>query len=114
MATNQAFEVPFAGKWKEFLERDDGEEIVPEPVGDEATKKIWTSQVMIPFSVRKNVYAFCGPYLDAEIYSKEITTTKKHAILRGLLSHFAGVLKTANYSIPINYLRGLFGTAGLW
>jgi hypothetical protein len=67
MATNQAFEVPFAGKWKEPLERDDGEEIVHEPVGDEATKKIWTSRVMIPFYVRKNVHAFCGPYPDAEI-----------------------------------------------
>jgi hypothetical protein len=40
MATNQAFEVPFAGKWKELLQREDGEEVVPDPVGDEATKKI--------------------------------------------------------------------------
>jgi hypothetical protein len=41
MATNLAYEIPFAGKWKEFSIREDGEEIVPEPVGDEAKKKIW-------------------------------------------------------------------------
>jgi hypothetical protein len=57
MATNLAYEIPFAGKRKEFLIREDGEEIIPEPVGDEEKKKIWTSQVMIPFSVRKNTYA---------------------------------------------------------
>ncbi|KAK2382418.1 hypothetical protein QL285_069954 [Trifolium repens] len=54
------------------MERDDGEDIVSEPVGDEATKKIWTSQVMIPFSMRKNVHAFCGPYPGAEITSSDI------------------------------------------
>jgi hypothetical protein len=43
MAGNQTQEVSFAGKWKEFLIREDGEEVVPEPVGNEATKKIWTS-----------------------------------------------------------------------
>jgi long-subunit acyl-CoA synthetase (AMP-forming) len=57
MAGNQVQEVPFAGRWKELLIREDGEEIVPEPVGNEATKRIWTSQVMIPFSVKKNIYA---------------------------------------------------------
>ncbi|KAK2395775.1 hypothetical protein QL285_057480 [Trifolium repens] len=72
MATNQAFDVPFAGRWKEPTEHDDGEEIVSEPVGDEAAKKIWTSQVMIPFSIRKNVYAFCGPYPGAEITSSDV------------------------------------------
>jgi hypothetical protein len=40
MAGNQSQEVPFAGKWMEFLFRDDDEEIIPEPVGNEATKKI--------------------------------------------------------------------------
>ncbi|WJX83717.1 hypothetical protein P8452_66360 [Trifolium repens] len=54
MATNQAFDVPFAGRWKEPTERDDGEEIVSEPVGDEATKKIWTSQGGAPNSEEKD------------------------------------------------------------
>jgi hypothetical protein len=57
MATNQDFEVSSAGTWKDFLIREDGKEIVPEPVGSEAERKIWTAQVMIPFSVRKNTYA---------------------------------------------------------
>jgi hypothetical protein len=72
MAQEQPLVVPFAGKWKEFIMHDDGEEIVPEPVGDEAKKKIWVSQVMIPFSVNMNVYAFCGPYPDAEAVSKPV------------------------------------------
>ncbi|KAK2402644.1 hypothetical protein QL285_052145 [Trifolium repens] len=72
MATNLAYEIPFAGKWKEFLIREDGEEIIPETVGDEEKKKIWTSQVMIPFSVRKNTYAFCGPYPHVESLSEEV------------------------------------------
>ena len=62
MATNQAFDVPFAGKWKELLEREDGEEVVPEPMGSEPERQIWTAQIMIPFSVKKDTYAFCGPY----------------------------------------------------
>jgi hypothetical protein len=73
MATSQAFEVPFAGKWKEFLICEDGEEIVPEPVGDEANKKIWTAQVMILFSVWKNTYAFLWP----------LSTTCRDRIERG-------------------------------
>jgi hypothetical protein len=73
MATNQDFEVPTAGKWKDFLIREDGEEIVPEPVGSEAERKIWTAQVMIPFFVKKDTYAFCGPYQpQAEIVSNEV------------------------------------------
>jgi hypothetical protein len=64
MAGNQIQEVPFAGKWKKFLFRDDGEEIIPEPAGNEATKKIWTSQIMKPFSIKKNIHSFYGPYPD--------------------------------------------------
>jgi hypothetical protein len=30
-----------AGKWKEFIVREDGEEVVPEPRGDQERKKIW-------------------------------------------------------------------------
>jgi hypothetical protein len=65
-------EVPFPGKWKEFMVRDDGEEVVPEPQGDQSKKKIWVSQVMIPFSVYRYVYAFCGPFPDAEALSKHV------------------------------------------
>jgi hypothetical protein len=73
MASNQTFEAPSAGKWKDLLIRKDGEEIVPEPVGSEPEKKIWTTQLMIPFSVKKDTYAFCGPYPPrAEILSKEV------------------------------------------
>jgi hypothetical protein len=72
MAGNQIQEVPFAGKWKKFLFRDDGEEIIPEPAGNEATKKIWTSQIMIPFSIKKNIHSFYGPYPDTESVSKEV------------------------------------------
>jgi hypothetical protein len=64
--------VPSAGKWKEFTVRDDGEELVPEPSGDQAKKKIWVSHVMISFYVNKHVYALCGPYPDAEAVSKPI------------------------------------------
>jgi hypothetical protein len=62
MATNQDYEVPSAGKWKDLLIREDGEEVVPEPVGSEPERQIWTAQIMIPFSVKKDTYAFCGPY----------------------------------------------------
>jgi hypothetical protein len=72
MAENQVQEVPFAGKWKEFLFREDGEEIIPEPTRNETTKKIWTAQIMIPFSMKKNVHSFCGPYPDAKSVSKEV------------------------------------------
>jgi hypothetical protein len=71
MAEGQPLVVPFAGKWKDFLISEDGEEMVPEPAGDES-KKIWVSQVMIPFSVNRNVYAFCGPYPDAESISQPV------------------------------------------
>jgi hypothetical protein len=62
MATNQDYEVPSAGKSKDLLIREDGEEVVPEPVGSEPERQIWTAQIMIPFSVKKDTYAFCGPY----------------------------------------------------
>jgi hypothetical protein len=32
--------VPSAGKWKEFIVWGDGEELVPEPSGDQERKKI--------------------------------------------------------------------------
>ena len=62
MASNLDFEIPSAGKWKDLLILEDGEEVVPEPAGSEPERKIWTTQLMIPFSVQKNDYAFCGPY----------------------------------------------------
>jgi hypothetical protein len=68
MSEEQA-EIPFVGKWKDFTVRNDGEEAVPEPHGDQSKKKMWVSQVMIPFSVSRSIYAFCGPYPDAEALS---------------------------------------------
>jgi hypothetical protein len=62
--------VPSAGKWKEFAEREDGEEVVPEPSADHAKKKIWVSEAMISFSVYRHVYTFCGPYPYVEAVSK--------------------------------------------
>jgi hypothetical protein len=64
--------VPSVGKWKEFIIREDGEEVVLEPRGDHEKKKIWVSQVMIPFSVNRYVYTFCGPYPYVEVVSKPV------------------------------------------
>jgi hypothetical protein len=73
MASNQDYEVPIAGKWKDLRVLDDGEEVVPEPSGIEAEGKVWNTQLMIPFSVKKVDYAFCGPYPPhSEIISKEV------------------------------------------
>jgi hypothetical protein len=52
---------------------EDGEEVIPEPVGSEPERKIWTAQLMIPFSLKKDTYAFCGPYPPrTEVLSKEV------------------------------------------
>ncbi|KAK2361529.1 Aminotransferase, plant mobile domain family protein [Trifolium repens] len=72
MASNHG-EIPTAGKWKDLMILEDGEEVVPEPSGSEAERKIWTAQLMIPFSVKKDDYAFCGPYPPhSEVISKEV------------------------------------------
>jgi hypothetical protein len=49
MASNQDYEVPIAGKWKDLMVLEDGEEVVPEPTGAEAETKVWNAQLMIPF-----------------------------------------------------------------
>jgi hypothetical protein len=54
MASNQDYEIPSAGKWKDLMILEDGEEVVPEPSGSEPERKIWTAQLMIPFSVKKD------------------------------------------------------------
>jgi hypothetical protein len=47
--------------------------VVPEPSGTEAERKIWTSQLMIPFSIKKDDHAFCGPYPPrSEVIAKEV------------------------------------------
>jgi hypothetical protein len=55
MASNQDYEVPVAGKWKDLMILEDGEEVVPEPAGSEAERKVWNAQLMIPFSVKKGI-----------------------------------------------------------
>jgi hypothetical protein len=73
MASIQEYEIPTAGKWKGTMVLANGEEVVPEPSGSEAERKIWTAQLMIPFSVKKDHYAFGGPYpLHSEITSTEV------------------------------------------
>ena len=73
MASNLGFEIPPAGKWKDLRILEDGEEVVPEPTGTDAERKIWTTQLMIPFSIKKDNYAFCGPYPSHfETISKEV------------------------------------------
>jgi hypothetical protein len=73
MASNQDYEVPIAGKWKDLMVLEDGEEVIPEPTGTEAERKVWNAQLMIPFSVKKVDYAFCGPYPPhSETISKEV------------------------------------------
>ncbi|KAK2409766.1 serine carboxypeptidase [Trifolium repens] len=70
------YEIPIAGKWKDLMILEEGEEFVPEPSGSEAERKIWTAQLMIPFSVKKDHYAFCGPYPPhSEIISKEVDSS---------------------------------------
>ncbi|WJX67184.1 hypothetical protein P8452_51676 [Trifolium repens] len=74
MASNLDFDVPTAGKWKDLRVLEDGEEVVPEPSGTEAERKIWNTQLMISFSIKKEDYAFCGPYpTRAEVISKEVS-----------------------------------------
>jgi hypothetical protein len=73
MASNLDFDIPTAGKWKDLRILEDGEEVVPEPSGTEAERKIWNNQLMIPFSIKKCDYAFCGPYpTHSETVSKEV------------------------------------------
>ncbi|WJX77585.1 hypothetical protein P8452_60878 [Trifolium repens] len=73
MASDLDFDIPTAGKWKDLRILEDGEEVVPEPSGTEAERKIWNSQLMIPFSIKKYDYAFCGPYpTHSETVSKEV------------------------------------------
>jgi hypothetical protein len=73
MASNVDFEIPTAGKWKDLRVLEDGEEVIPEPSGTEAERKIWASQLMIPFSLKKDAHAFCGPYPShSETTSKEV------------------------------------------
>jgi hypothetical protein len=55
-----------------FTVRNDGEKVVPEPHRDQSKKDIWASQVMIPFSVARSVYAFCGTFPDKEALSKHV------------------------------------------
>jgi hypothetical protein len=75
MASNQDFEIPTAGKWKDTMILDNGEEVVPEPSGSEEERKIWAAQLMIPFSVKKEQLAFGGPYPPhSEVVSKEVNT----------------------------------------
>jgi hypothetical protein len=40
MTSNQDYEIPSAGKWKDLLIQEDGEEVIPEPVGSEPERKI--------------------------------------------------------------------------
>ncbi|GAU49836.1 hypothetical protein TSUD_408040 [Trifolium subterraneum] len=70
---NQDIEVPFAGKWKNFILYEDKEPMVPQLHGDPDKHAIWHSELMIPFSVNKNVYAFGGPLLDEEALSARIS-----------------------------------------
>ncbi|WJX34088.1 hypothetical protein P8452_22236 [Trifolium repens] len=73
MASNLNFEIPTAGKWKDLRILEDGEEAVLEPSGTEAERKIWNTQLMIPFSIKKEDHAFCGPYpTRSEVLAKEV------------------------------------------
>ncbi|KAK2374211.1 hypothetical protein QL285_075189 [Trifolium repens] len=73
MASDQDFEIPSAGKWTDLMVLVNGEEVIPEPVGSERERKIWTTQLMFPFSLKKENYAFCGPYPPrTEVLSNEV------------------------------------------
>jgi hypothetical protein len=66
--------VPIAGKWTNFNVKNDGEQVVPKPHGNEKQKKIWESSLMIPFSVAGDVYAYGGPLPDNESLLKKVDT----------------------------------------
>jgi hypothetical protein len=108
MSGNKVQEVPFAGKWKEFLIQEDGEEIVPKPAGNEATKKIWTSQIMIPFSMKKDVHSFCGPYPDAESVSKEVSKIFPNYVTCG-----PRIFETTNNPLPIWVFQKTYKTVSI-
>ncbi|PNX91243.1 hypothetical protein L195_g047373, partial [Trifolium pratense] len=69
--------IPFAGKWTEFPIADGGVKYVPEPIDIKEHKQIWQSQVMIPFAVQKNVYAFGGPFPDELSLDREVDKTQE-------------------------------------
>jgi hypothetical protein len=72
LSSYEDVEVPYAGKWRNFTVRNDGEKVVPEPHGDQQAISVWELQVMIPFSVADTVYAFGGPLPDTAFLLSEI------------------------------------------
>ncbi|GAU23874.1 hypothetical protein TSUD_369820 [Trifolium subterraneum] len=70
---NQDVEVPFAGKWKNFILYEEKEPMVPQPHGDPDKHAIWHFELMISFSVNKNIYAFGGPLPDEEALSVRVS-----------------------------------------
>ncbi|CAJ2663131.1 unnamed protein product [Trifolium pratense] len=71
-SSSNKFQVPFAGKWSGFSVADDGTKYVPEPKGSKEHREIWESQVMIPFAIDNNVYAFGGPIPDDMNLTREV------------------------------------------
>ncbi|XP_045809919.1 uncharacterized protein LOC123904282 [Trifolium pratense] len=71
-SSSNKFQVPFAGKWNDFSVADDGMKYVPEPKGSKEHREIWESQVMIPFAIDNNVYAFGGPIPDDMNLTREV------------------------------------------
>jgi hypothetical protein len=73
MSEEQQREVPFAGKWRNFIRFDGKEPMVPQPHGDKETAQIWHSELMIPFAVERNVFAFGGPLPDEKSLSLQVS-----------------------------------------
>jgi hypothetical protein len=70
--SNQQKPLPLAGKWSESILRNYGLNTVPEPLMNTERRKIWETQVMFPYSLADQTYAFGGPLPDASSKSAAI------------------------------------------
>jgi hypothetical protein len=64
-SSNQKRALPLAGKWSESILRNYGPNSIPEPLMNLERRRIWESQVMFPYSLADQTYAFGGPLPDA-------------------------------------------------
>jgi hypothetical protein len=64
-SSNQKRALPLAGKWSESILRNYGPNSIPEPLMNLEQRRIWESQVMFPYSLADQTYAFGGPLPDA-------------------------------------------------
>jgi hypothetical protein len=60
-SSGQRRKLPLAGGWSEAVLGKYAPNTVLEPIINTEKRKIWETQVMFPYSVSDNTYAFGGP-----------------------------------------------------